>query len=121
MYMPLCSLSHYLHYYYVIAKTWKQLICPLIDEWINKIFIFRCICGMWKFLGQGLNLNHNRDRSCCSDNAGSLTLCTTRDLQDIYVLNSYFNFIIIIIPLWITMALLDFNSIQDGTVPSNFC
>ena len=33
---------------------------------------------MWKFLGQGLNLCHISDQSRISDNAGSLTLCTTR-------------------------------------------
>ena len=31
--------------------------------------------GMWKFLGQELNQSH------CSDNTGSLTHCTTREVQ----------------------------------------
>ena len=36
--------------------------------------------GEWKFSGQGWDLNHSSDLSCCSDNAGSLTCCTTREL-----------------------------------------
>ena len=35
---------------------------------------------MWKFLGQGSNLCHSSNLSCCSDNARSLTHCTTREL-----------------------------------------
>ena len=37
--------------------------------------------GMWKFLDQGLNLCHSSDKSCCSDNARSLTHCATRELH----------------------------------------
>ena len=37
---------------------------------------------MWKFLGQGLNLSHSSNLSCCSDNARSLTCCTTRELPE---------------------------------------
>ena len=33
-----------------------------------------------KFLGQGLKLHHSSNPSCCSDNAGSLTHYTTREL-----------------------------------------
>ena len=33
-----------------------------------NLFFFGCARGMWKFLGQGLNLGHS------SDNAASLTL-----------------------------------------------
>ena len=35
---------------------------------------------MWKFLGQGSNPCHKSDLSCCSGNAGSFTLCATREL-----------------------------------------
>ena len=34
---------------------------------------------MWKFLGQGLNLRHSSDLSCCND-ARFLTRCTTGEL-----------------------------------------
>lgn len=41
-----------------------------------------CTCSMWKFRGQGgIELCHSNDPSCCSDNAGSLTHYTTRELQ----------------------------------------
>ena len=43
-------------------------------------FFLGHIHGMWKFLGQGLNLCHSSDLNPCSDNAG-LTCCTTRELQ----------------------------------------
>ena len=26
---------------FTVAKTWKQLICPLTDDWINKWYIPR--------------------------------------------------------------------------------
>ena len=35
----------------------------------------------WKFPGKGLNPCHSSDLSHCSDNTGSLTCCTTRELQ----------------------------------------
>jgi len=34
----------------------------------------------WKFPGQELNLYHRSGQSHCSDNAGSLTHCATREL-----------------------------------------
>lgn len=37
--------------------------------------------GICKFLGQKLNLCHSRDPSCCSDNAISLTQCTTWEIH----------------------------------------
>ena len=42
-------------------------------------FFLGCTCSMWRFLGQGSNLRHSSDPSCCSGNAGSLTLCATRE------------------------------------------
>ena len=41
-------------------------------------FFFGQDLGMWKFMGQGLNPCQS---SCCSDNARSLTCCTTRELR----------------------------------------
>ena len=41
---------------------------------------FGCARGMWKFLGHGLKPCHSSDPGCCSDNAGSLTCCATREL-----------------------------------------
>ena len=35
--------------------------------------------GRWKLLGQGSNPCHSSNLSCCSDNARSLTSCTTRE------------------------------------------
>ena len=45
-------------------------------------FFFGHTFGMWKFLGQKLNPCHYSNRSCCSDNAESLTYCTTRELLE---------------------------------------
>ena len=44
------------------------------------IYFFGCACGVWKFLGQGSNLCHSSNLSHCSDNARSLTFCTTKEL-----------------------------------------
>ena len=54
-----------------------------------------CDHGMWKFLGQGLNLCHSRDLSYYSDNARSLTYCTTKELQE------YHYFWSLLFPLWL--------------------
>ena len=45
------------------------------------LFVFGCACGRWKFPGQGLNPHHSSGQSHCSDNAGSSTHCTTRELH----------------------------------------
>ena len=41
---------------------------------------------MWKFPGQGLNLRHSNDASCCSDNAGSFMHGTTAELSFYFIL-----------------------------------
>ena len=43
-------------------------------------FFFRQARGLWKFLGQGSNLCHSSDPSCCSDTTRSLPRCATREL-----------------------------------------
>ena len=43
-------------------------------------FFLGCARSMWKFPGQGSNLSHRSNPSCCSDNARSSTSCTTRKL-----------------------------------------
>ena len=39
----------------------------------------------WKLPGQGLNLCHRSDSSCCSDNARSLSHCFTRELLSMHI------------------------------------
>ena len=39
-------------------------------------FFFSCIRGIWKFLGQGLNLSFSCDLHCSGGNTGSLTHCS---------------------------------------------
>ena len=29
---------------FTIARIWKQLKCPLVEEWIRKIYIYVCVC-----------------------------------------------------------------------------
>ena len=43
-------------------------------------YFFNHAHSMWKFLGQGSNLCHSSNPSCCSGNAESLTCCATREL-----------------------------------------
>lgn len=56
------------------SRSFKNLSC-----------LFVCLSaapgGMWKFPSQRSNPCHSNDPSCCSDNAGSLTHYTTRELQ----------------------------------------
>ena len=46
-------------------------------------FFFFLTYSLENFPGQGLNPHHRSDPSRCSDNAGSLTHCTTRELPDL--------------------------------------
>ena len=46
--------------------------------------------GMWTFPGQGLNMRHSSDQSCCSDHVGSLTHCATREHQQLYIFKGEF-------------------------------
>ena len=52
------------------------------------VFFIGCIRGMWKFPGQGWNQSHSADPSHSSDNAGSSTLWTTRELNRLLCRNS---------------------------------
>ena len=54
---------------------------------------FGCTLNMWKFPDQGLNLWHSSDPSHWSDNIGSLTCCTTREL----ILSLFFFFLCVYI------------------------
>ena len=45
------------------------------------LFLFGCACSMWKFQGQEVNPCHP---SHSSDNAGSLTHCTTKELRSYF-------------------------------------
>ena len=46
-------------------------------------------CGMWKIPGQGSNPGHSSDLSHCTDNAGSLTHCATKELLMWYILKKF--------------------------------
>ena len=65
---------------WIILNTlfFKHKLFLLLSFHTNTIndFFFGYAHGMQKFLGQGLDLSH------CSDNAGSLTYCATRGLQN---------------------------------------
>ena len=43
-------------------------------------FFFWSLHDIWQFPSQGLNLHHSSNPSRCSNNTGSLTHCTTREL-----------------------------------------
>ena len=43
---------------------------------------FAHTCGMWRFLGQGLNLHHSNHLGRYSDSTRSLTRCATGELLD---------------------------------------
>lgn len=43
------------------------------------VCFYGCIHGMWKLLGQGMNVSHGSDPRHCSDNSWFLSRCTTRE------------------------------------------
>ena len=59
------------------AVSWNRVLL---------FFFFQIIfldLGMWYFLGQGLNLHHSSDQSCCCDTASFLTCCATMNSQSV--------------------------------------
>ena len=76
-----------------------SLLVPIDIQWIAKlprcwwpgeqtkakIFFFCCLWGMQKF-GQE---HHSSDLSHSTDNTGSLTNCTTRELQELFLYGQY--------------------------------
>ena len=74
----ICSMSN-LKYFHLKMKG-------MVEQKISEIFFFfffffGCACDMWKFLGKRLNWRHSSKPSHCSDNARSLTCCTTQNTQ----------------------------------------
>ena len=61
----------------------NQLLYPPLSKilLIVSVLSFGHAWDTWKFQGQGLNPNHSSSLGCCSDNAGSLSCCTTRELH----------------------------------------
>ena len=64
------------------------------EMWKNKCligilfcFVPGCTCGIQKFPVQGSNPHHSSNQSHCSENAGSLTHCTTRELLSVCCLS----------------------------------
>ena len=76
--------------------TSKEMISKC--EWRKKLhknaifffFFFDQTHSMWKSLVLGSNPSHSSDLSHCNDNAGSLTCCTTKELQKHWFLMSIF-------------------------------
>ena len=66
---------------FVLKLSYTKIILPSITR-AGIIIHFVCPLatpgGTWKYLGQGSNLYHSSDLNHCSDNARSLTYCTTR-------------------------------------------
>ena len=63
----------------LLISAYGPTICPVTQAEI-PFFFFGHAHGMWKCLGQGSNMHHSRNLLPCSDNAGSLTHCTTREV-----------------------------------------
>ena len=61
-------------------KMHEHIKAMLLLIFLHIFFFFGWTHSMWKCLGQGLNLDHSSDPSHRSNNATSLTCCTTRDL-----------------------------------------
>ena len=61
-------------------ETLSFFLSPSLPSFLSPSLPLCYSCGMWKFLGRGLNWRHSSNPSCCSDNAGPLTHCATREL-----------------------------------------
>ena len=66
---------------------WRNIyISPLPISELSVVFgCCWVLCGICKFPGKGLNLCHSSNLDCYSNNTGSLTHCTTREL--LYILD----------------------------------
>ena len=58
----------------------------MIEVSVSQKYFFGHACGMRKFLGQGLNPWYLNDPSHYTDNVGSLTHFTARELQKIFLM-----------------------------------
>ena len=56
---------------------------------LTFLFFFGCAHGIQKFIGQGLNPHYSSNPGCCSDNAGSLTCCATREHSCLHFLTIF--------------------------------
>ena len=68
----LALLTCYFLLYFVLLLKLQATIIP------SSLFLSGCTHSMWKFQGQGLNPHHSYDLSHNSENARSLTHCTTK-------------------------------------------
>ena len=67
---------------YILILFFSFFFDPRVFFFFFVLFFFFfpcCPLSMWKFLAQGWNPHHSSNPSSCSDSAGSLTHCTTRD------------------------------------------
>ena len=65
----------------LLSPSFPLSPCVISSSYIFYLFIYFCHAhSTWKFLGQGSNPCHSSDSSHRSDNAGSLTPCTTKEL-----------------------------------------
>ena len=66
----------------------KSLKCSLLMKYLFLFFLFGH-AYVQKFLGQGSNWHHSNNLSHSSDSAGSLTCCTTTELQYLFLFPFY--------------------------------
>ena len=64
---------------FVFLVSFLFFVCLFVCYSLLVWWVWGCICCLWKFPGQGPNLHHSSNPSCCNDNTRSLTRCTTTD------------------------------------------
>ena len=76
--------------YYLFSPSWSQIYSPTNFFFFFFLFSFflamPTACG--SSLSQGWNLCHISNTSHCGDKARSLTCCTTRELQQFFLLSA---------------------------------
>lgn len=85
------------------------------------VCFYGCIHGMWKLLGQGMNVSHGSDPRHCSDNSWFLSRCTTRENSHWGLMKEIFFFFLTGCFLWVftqVKAALPAALVQIKTQPS---
>lgn len=83
--LQLVGLRRYHFLCFLSGKLWKGLFIFNTQDSLVPFFLPHP--SMWKFPSQGQNPPHRSHLSQCSENAGCITHCTTRELSDSFFLN----------------------------------
>lgn len=104
--------------------VWLYQYLSLAQAFIFPYFTFLAIpADMWIFLGQGSNWHPSINPSYGTDNAESLTCCTTKELQLSWMFKEYALFLEVIVlsyPLITSSQLQKYELVQNKNTKNEF-